>query len=95
MRQRLILGRSSERLTDPGKMSRSVDDWVATIRAEGSRQTGSPVHPLRLVTDLQAVIDDDVTLCLDVGSSYIWLARYLQVFRPRQMIFPGRPTGSA
>jgi thiamine pyrophosphate-dependent acetolactate synthase large subunit-like protein len=34
----------------------------------------------------QAVIEDNVTLCLDVGSSYIWLARYLKVFRPRQMI---------
>jgi acetolactate synthase-1/2/3 large subunit len=63
-----------------------VVNELAIIRAEGGRETGSPVHPLRLVADLQSVIDDDVTLCLDVGSSYIWLARYLQVFRPRQMI---------
>jgi acetolactate synthase I/II/III large subunit len=63
-----------------------IVDELALIRAEGGHQTGSPVHPLRLVADLQAVINDDVTLCVDVGSSYIWLARYLQVFRPRQMI---------
>jgi acetolactate synthase I/II/III large subunit len=63
-----------------------IADELAVIRAEGRRQSGSPVHPLRLVADLQAVIDDDVTLCLDMGSFHIWLARYLQVFRPRQMI---------
>jgi acetolactate synthase-1/2/3 large subunit len=57
-----------------------------SIRAFGTGKLGSPVHPLRLVADLQSVIDDDVTLCLDVGSSYIWLARYLHVFQPRQMM---------
>jgi acetolactate synthase I/II/III large subunit len=63
-----------------------VINEIATTRAKGMHEAGSPVHPLRLVGDLQTVIEDDVTLCLDVGSSYIWLARYLQVFRPRQMI---------
>lgn len=63
-----------------------VTDELASLRAAGKRETGSPVHPLRLVADLQAVIEDDVTLCLDMGSFHIWIARYLQVFRPRQMI---------
>jgi acetolactate synthase-1/2/3 large subunit len=39
-----------------------------------------------LVADLQAAVTDDVTLCLDMGSLHIWIARYLQVFRPRQML---------
>jgi acetolactate synthase I/II/III large subunit len=73
---------SNQRMPELG----DIVNELAIIRAEGGRETGSPVHPLRLVADLQSVIDDDVTLCLDVGSSYIWLARYLQVFRPRQMI---------
>jgi acetolactate synthase I/II/III large subunit len=64
----------------------NIVDELAFIRAAGIRETGSPVHPLRLVADLQAVIEDDVTLCLDMGSFHIWIARYLQVFRPRQMI---------
>jgi acetolactate synthase-1/2/3 large subunit len=73
---------SNQRMPELG----DIVNELAIIRVEGVRETGSPVHPLRLVADLQSVIDDDVTLCLDVGSSYIWLARYLQVFRPRQMI---------
>jgi acetolactate synthase I/II/III large subunit len=64
----------------------AVVEEMNSIRAPGIGRSGTPVHPLRLVADLQSVIDDDVTLCLDVGSSYIWLARYLQVFRPRQMM---------
>jgi acetolactate synthase-1/2/3 large subunit len=63
-----------------------VIEEMNTIRALGMTKGGTPVHPLRLVADLQSVIDDDVTLCLDMGSFHIWLARYLQVFRPRQMM---------
>jgi acetolactate synthase-1/2/3 large subunit len=65
---------------------RSVIDEMAMIREQGAKAIGMPVHPLRLVADLQAVVADDVTLCLDMGSFHIWIARYLQVFRPRQML---------
>ncbi len=64
----------------------SVIDEMAMIRTKGASATGMPVHPLRLIADLQAVVNDDVTLCLDMGSFHIWIARYLQVFRPRQLL---------
>jgi acetolactate synthase-1/2/3 large subunit len=54
-----------------------VDDVVGeleTIRKLGARESAYPVHPLRLVADLQSVIDDEVTLCLDMGSFHIWIA---------------------
>jgi acetolactate synthase I/II/III large subunit len=70
----------------PNPALRTVIDEMAMIREKGARETGVPVHPLRLIADLQAVVADDVTLCLDMGSFHIWLARYLQVFRPRQML---------
>lgn len=63
-----------------------VRSELDSIRAQGAAQNGTPVHPLRLVADLQSVVRDDVTLCLDMGSFHIWIARYLQVFRPRQMM---------
>ena len=65
---------------------RSVIEELAFIREKGALADGAPVHPLRLVADLQQVVADDVTLCVDMGSFHIWLARYLQVFRPRQML---------
>jgi acetolactate synthase I/II/III large subunit len=48
---------------------------------------GVPIHPIRLVLELQKVLRDDMTLCLDIGSFHIWLARHLYSFRPRQLMF--------
>jgi acetolactate synthase-1/2/3 large subunit len=47
---------------------------------------GVPIHPMRLVHELQSLLRDDMTLCLDMGSFHIWLARYLYSFRPRQLL---------
>jgi acetolactate synthase-1/2/3 large subunit len=47
---------------------------------------GVPIHPMRLVYELQQVLSDDMTLCLDMGSFHIWLARHLYSFRPRQVL---------
>ena len=49
-------------------------------------ENGVPIHPMRLVHELQALLSDDMTLCLDMGSFHIWLARYLYSFRARQIL---------
>jgi acetolactate synthase I/II/III large subunit len=55
--------------------------------AEQARsKNGVPIHPMRLVHELQNLLSDDMTLCLDMGSFHIWLARYLYSFRPRQLL---------
>jgi acetolactate synthase-1/2/3 large subunit len=41
---------------------------------------------MRLVHELQGLLRDDMTLCLDMGSFHIWLARYLYSFRARQIL---------
>ena len=46
----------------------------------------APVHPLRLVQEISAVTSADTTLCLDVGSHYIWMNRYAQAERARQVL---------
>ena len=66
-------------------------EMFATERAEFIKQAlaknGLPVHPMRLVHELQQLVTDDMTLCVDVGSFMIWLARHLYNFRPRQLLF--------
>lgn len=47
---------------------------------------GTPIHPMRLVKELQMLLSDDMTLCLDMGSFHIWLARHLYSFRARQIL---------
>jgi acetolactate synthase I/II/III large subunit len=47
---------------------------------------GAPVHPLRLVAELQKMLTLDTTLCLDMGSFHLWMARHLYSFRARQIL---------
>jgi acetolactate synthase-1/2/3 large subunit len=47
---------------------------------------GTPVHPLRLVAELQEILTPDTTLCLDMGSFHLWMARHLYSFRARQIL---------
>lgn len=63
---------------------------IARDRVEFSKQAvaknGVPIHPMRLVRELQDILSDDMTICSDMGSFHIWLARYLYSFRPRQLL---------
>src|SRR4029077_13270891 len=56
------------------------------LAEESAKRSGTPIHPLRLVAELQKVLGPDVTLCLDMGSFHLWLARHLYSFRARQML---------
>jgi acetolactate synthase-1/2/3 large subunit len=58
-----------------------------TFATAAAAANGMPVHPTRLVHELQKVMREDMTVCLDVGSFHIWLARHLYSFRPRQLLF--------
>src|SRR5271165_2653033 len=63
-----------------------VRSELIAARASGAREAGTPIRPLRIISELQPFIRDDVTLALDMGSFHIWHARYLESFRPRQML---------
>jgi len=65
------------------EIAREREIFAATAAAAN----GVPIHPRRLVYELQKLIGDDMTVCLDMGSFHIWLARHLYSFRPRQLLF--------
>ena len=56
-----------------------------TARISKTKQ-GTPIHPLRLVSELQSLLTPDTTLCLDMGSFHLWVARNLHSFRSRQVL---------
>ena len=66
-------------LTDLGRQRTELAERAA-------RRGGMPIHPLRIVKELQDIVSDDVTLCVDMGSFHIWIARYLYSFRARQLL---------
>ena len=53
---------------------------------DANRYTDNPIHPLRIVAELQKWLADDVTLCLDMGSFHLWIAHFLFSFRARQIL---------
>jgi acetolactate synthase-1/2/3 large subunit len=66
----------------PGEIARDR----AQFAEQAAAMNGVPIHPMRLVHELQRVLSDDMTLCLDMGSFHIWLARHLYSFRARQVL---------
>lgn len=73
--------------TTPGSplLAESIRDR-AIFAERGAALNGTPIHPLRLVHEIQGLLSNDMTLCLDMGSFHIWLARHLYSFRPRQIV---------
>ncbi|WP_273450475.1 acetolactate synthase AlsS [Streptococcus ferus] len=45
------------------------------------------LHPLDLIEVLQEQTKDDMTVTVDVGSHYIWMARYFKSYEARHLLF--------
>lgn len=45
------------------------------------------LHPLEIVDALQQKVTDNMTLTVDVGSHYIWMARHFRSYEPRHLLF--------
>jgi acetolactate synthase-1/2/3 large subunit len=56
------------------------------LATSAEKMNGVPIHPLRLIAELQQLLTPDMTLCSDMGSFHIWLARHLYSFRARQVL---------
>jgi acetolactate synthase I/II/III large subunit len=58
-----------------------------SLRIEDANQhTGNPIHPLRIISELQKWLTQDVTVCVDMGSFHLWIAHFLFSFRARQIL---------
>ena len=47
----------------------------------------SPIHPLRFIHELHQVVNDDTIICCDIGSVYMWMARYYFTYEPHRLLF--------
>lgn len=45
------------------------------------------VHPLAVISALQKRVSDEMTVTVDVGSFYIWMARHFRSYQPRHLLF--------
>jgi acetolactate synthase I/II/III large subunit len=56
------------------------------LAEESAKRSETPIHPLRLIYELKQFLSSDTTVCLDIGSFQIWIARHLYSFRARQVL---------
>ncbi|MCB1828425.1 MAG: acetolactate synthase AlsS, partial [Coxiellaceae bacterium] len=61
-------------------------DLMATI-ASGSTKNKAPIHPLRFITDLREAVDDEALVICDIGTVYMWMARYFLSYNPHHLLF--------
>jgi acetolactate synthase I/II/III large subunit len=71
---------------DVEQFFRTLSSKRAMRVKEANDHNGNPIHPLRIVDELQKLLADDVTLCLDMGSFHLWMAHFLHSFRARQIL---------
>lgn len=81
----------TERIKEREKLGN--EDLVTSLRQElfdkiesGKNFNKTPIHPLRFIYELRNYIDDDTIIASDIGSHYMWLARYLLMYKPRQLL---------
>jgi acetolactate synthase-1/2/3 large subunit len=55
-------------------------------RPEVHRSSGL-VHPLHFIATLQGMVSKDTTVCVDVGSVYIYFMRYFFAYEPRRLLW--------
>lgn len=51
------------------------------------KEDTNQLHPLQIIDVLQQTIDDDTTVTCDIGSLYIWMARYFRSYAPQHLLF--------
>lgn len=68
-----------------GLVAEAASELAETI-ADGALLQGFPIHPLRVIDELRKVVTPETTVALDVGSHYIWMNRYFQASRARQVL---------
>jgi acetolactate synthase-1/2/3 large subunit len=80
-------------LVDPMVLAPDVKQFFATLSSkrslrieEANHQTGNPIHPVRIVSELQKWLTQDVTVCVDMGSFHLWIAHFLFSFRARLIL---------
>lgn len=95
-----VIGDLTESIKDISAELENRDDLINCERIQVLRNSlqsimqigankisGYGVHPLRFIYELRKLVSDDMTVCCDVGSIYIWMARYFHTFEPRRLLF--------
>jgi acetolactate synthase-1/2/3 large subunit len=74
-------------------LSGDAQNYLATLQEKltekqvETRGAERTLHPLEIIDTLQQKITDEMTVTVDVGSHYIWMARHFRSYEPRHLLF--------
>lgn len=78
---------------DSYQLSTDADHYLSTLQDKltngrhKSETAEGRVHPLEVIDTLQQNVTDKMTVTVDVGSHYIWMARHFRSYEPRHLLF--------
>lgn len=79
---------------EPQQVSEDAKEYLASLQAKlterdivQSKGKAGILHPLEVINTLQSKVTDDMTVTVDVGSHYIWMARHFRSYEPRHLLF--------
>lgn len=75
------------RLSDDAQHYLSTLQEKLTNGRQKSETAEGRVHPLEVIDTLQKNVTDEMTVTVDVGSHYIWMARHFRSYEPRHLLF--------
>ena len=76
-------------------MPEESKEYLDSLRKTLQKRDTTPIvtkdqiksHPLSIIQALQDRVTDDMTVTVDVGSFYIWMARHFRSYEPRHLLF--------
>lgn len=86
----LALGDAVQNVTDPAKdafckgLTQELRSWSKEIT--NFKSSNGLVHPLQFIAALQKRVSKDTTVCVDVGTVYIYMMRYFFAYEPRKLL---------
>ncbi|WP_172921318.1 acetolactate synthase AlsS [Enterococcus faecium] len=79
---------------EPQQVSEDAKEYLASLQAKlterdivQSKGEAGILHPLEVINTLQSKVTDNMTVTVDVGSHYIWMARHFRSYEPRHLLF--------
>lgn len=90
------IAKTIEKLSDTitnYQVSSDAENYLATLQerlsngVQKNKTVAGRVHPLEVIDSLQKNVTDDMTVTVDVGSHYIWMARHFRSYEPRHLLF--------
>lgn len=78
----------TKKFDDTKEFSHFREEYLQII-GQGKDKIGKNgnVHPLRFIHELSQVVDDETIIACDIGSVYMWVARYFISHIPHQLLF--------